>query len=159
MLLDISKLMREPVTTVETIELEDRLEDIGEVVLNMPARGQITLTKLEDLILASFKIQLAVSSECARCLDDALQHIELEFTVEYKLRPGADIAEQGIYHVRKNQIDISEPIRQELISSLPVNVLCRPACKGLCPNCGINWNREKCKCKIEPVIDKIKDRI
>jgi uncharacterized protein len=29
---------------------------------------------------------------------------------------------------------------------LPMKPLCRPDCKGLCPQCGLNLNDEACSC-------------
>lgn len=31
----------------------------------------------------------------------------------------------------------------------PTRVLCREDCKGLCPNCGVNWNEQSCDCTTE----------
>lgn len=33
--------------------------------------------------------------------------------------------------------------------SIPVAQLCKDNCRGLCPVCGKNKNKEKCDCKIE----------
>jgi uncharacterized protein len=36
-----------------------------------------------------------------------------------------------------------------LLLSLPTRPLCREDCRGLCPHCGINLNRESCGCREE----------
>ena len=38
-------------------------------------------------------------------------------------------------------------MREQLYLALPMKPLCREDCKGLCPNCGTNWNRGTCDCK------------
>jgi uncharacterized protein len=44
-------------------------------------------------------------------------------------------------------VDITDDIRQELVVALTSGiVLCLPNCKGLCPNCGVNLNEERCHC-------------
>jgi len=32
---------------------------------------------------------------------------------------------------------------------LPMKPLCRDDCKGLCPQCGTNWNNGTCTCTTE----------
>jgi uncharacterized protein len=46
----------------------------------------------------------------------------------------------------QSEIDVGEALREELFLSAPRYLLCRPACKGICPQCGVNWNEETCEC-------------
>jgi uncharacterized protein len=58
----------------------------------------------------------------------------------------ADIATQiDDHHI----LDLSEIVRQDLALALPMVPLCRTACKGLCSNCGQNWNEGDCDCETE----------
>ena len=41
-------------------------------------------------------------------------------------------------------IDLSTLIRDAVLMDLPVRVLCREDCQGLCPVCGTDRNREDC---------------
>jgi uncharacterized protein len=34
---------------------------------------------------------------------------------------------------------------------VPIRLLCREECRGLCPQCGADWNTEQCSCP--PPID------
>ncbi len=54
-------------------------------------------------------------------------------------------------YVSGNNIDLSVGIREAIVLSLPITFLCREQCRGLCPVCGINRNKTKCKCKVEKV--------
>jgi len=40
-------------------------------------------------------------------------------------------------------------MREQFFLALPMKPLCREDCKGLCPVCGINRNRETCTCQSE----------
>jgi uncharacterized protein len=44
-------------------------------------------------------------------------------------------------------VDIDELVREQLLLSLPAQVLCREECKGLCPVCGGDRNLTDCKCQ------------
>ncbi len=71
---------------------------------------------------------------CSRCLSKFQGVIKKKFNVNYEVEP------DGI-------VEVDEDIRQEIILTYPMKVLCKPDCKGLCPNCGQNLNVAKCECK------------
>jgi uncharacterized protein len=48
-------------------------------------------------------------------------------------------------------IELDDLVREELLLALPVNVLCREDCKGLCPVCGIDRNLSNCQCENDAV--------
>ena len=39
-----------------------------------------------------------------------------------------------------------DAIRDALTLELPLRVLCKEDCKGLCPKCGVNLNTGSCSC-------------
>lgn len=43
-------------------------------------------------------------------------------------------------------IDLTEPIREDILIGLPITPLCQKDCKGLCVECGKNLNFGKCGC-------------
>ena len=48
--------------------------------------------------------------------------------------------------IREEELDITADVRDELLIELPMNPLCSEECKGLCPTCGTNRNKENCQC-------------
>ncbi|WP_301861082.1 DUF177 domain-containing protein [uncultured Megasphaera sp.] len=60
---------------------------------------------------------------------------------------------EDVWPYNGEYIDLTETIRETLILSEPMKVLCRPDCQGLCPQCGANLNEGPCSCptdKIDP---------
>lgn len=47
------------------------------------------------------------------------------------------------------EIDIRQDVRDALVLAVPAKILCREDCLGLCPQCGVNLNRKKCKCSVQ----------
>jgi uncharacterized protein len=37
-------------------------------------------------------------------------------------------------------------LREQVLLAVPLKVICRQDCKGLCPQCGKNLNTESCSC-------------
>jgi len=50
---------------------------------------------------------------------------------------------------RDEEIDLSELLREQFYLVLPMKPLCRPDCKGLCSQCGVNLNIETCQCSVQ----------
>jgi len=55
----------------------------------------------------------------------------------------------GVSFYKDDALDLGDIIREQFYLALPMKPLCRPDCKGLCPVCGINRNRETCGCRTE----------
>ena len=51
------------------------------------------------------------------------------------------------------RVDIADDIREAMLLLLPHFALCKDECKGLCPHCGQNLNKEMCDCQSPRVDD------
>ncbi|HEV8688216.1 MAG TPA: DUF177 domain-containing protein [Gaiellaceae bacterium] len=78
---------------------------------------------------------------CQRCLADAVVERRIR-TREYQAAsPDAADDLQSPY-VHADRLDLSQWARDALALELPVQILCRPECAGLCPVCGKDLNVE-----------------
>ncbi|MGD9518055.1 MAG: DUF177 domain-containing protein [Armatimonadota bacterium] len=121
--------------------------------------GEIALVPAGRTIMAQGEVRVTVRLECARCL--AFHDTELQITVERECsleqiddpeaysESGDDLPPIPI--LSGDEIDLSELVRQLVIISLPPRSLCRPDCRGLCPQCGADLNEGPCKCEAEEV--------
>jgi uncharacterized protein len=48
-------------------------------------------------------------------------------------------------------LDLSEAIRQNALLTIPMKILCRKDCAGLCQECGKNLNKGPCGCDTEKI--------
>lgn len=66
------------------------------------------------------------------------------------------LAENHILHEYENAmgklIDLTDDVREDILSILPARILCREDCRGLCPYCGQNLNEGQCDCE-PPVLE------
>ncbi len=62
---------------------------------------------------------------------------------------GSEVAadDLGLSEYSGDGIDLGLMMREQFYLALPMKPLCRPDCKGLCPVCGKNRNRETCSCE------------
>ena len=120
-----------------------RVEDVVITQLD----GALRLTRTRQGIVLQGTLSTQSSIECVRCLSE----FNLPFTITisdlFVYPPPIPIDAQNPYYVDEGGfIDLSPIIREEGILSVPIQALCRPDCKGLCPSCGQNWNEGSCDC-------------
>ena len=88
------------------------------------------------------------NGSCARCLKPVSEVLETEFRrcVTAKLEKEDEDDEYLV--ATDGSVDIGDPIREELLLSLPLRLLCREDCRGLCPKCGKDLNDGECGCTL-----------
>lgn len=75
---------------------------------------------------------------------------------------GSEVAEDdlGLSEYTGDEIDLGAMMREQFYLALPMKPLCQPDCKGLCPVCGKNRNRETCSCEstwVDPRFEVLKN--
>ena len=52
----------------------------------------------------------------------------------------------AVRFIKDEKIDLDDIIREQVYLSLPMKLLCKNGCKGLCARCGVNLNFDACNC-------------
>jgi len=91
---------------------------------------------------------------CSRCLEPFRIPVTTPFDVRF--HPASEMGGEGEREVqdedldtsyyRDDRIDLNDLLREQFYLALPMKPLCRDECKGLCPQCGTNWNTGACTC-------------
>lgn len=122
-------------------------------------RGEVF--KVDDNILLNGTIKYTFTDECARCLTPFDNTVETRFEAVLAEQPDKNEESDEIQlKITDGCVDPEEGIKQTIYLSMPMKSLCKPDCKGICPNCGVNLNYEKCKCEnnlTDPRLEKLKD--
>lgn len=66
----------------------------------------------------------------------------------------------SVRFIEDETIDLDDIIREQIYLSLPMKLLCKERCEGLCARCGVNLNIGTCKCSEgggHPAFLKLKD--
>jgi uncharacterized protein len=95
-----------------------------------------------------------LEASCDRCLSRVGIPIERDFDLFY--RPLQTIAREEEIEVPADElevgffsgdgIELADVVTEQVILSLPMKVVCRAECQGLCPICGANRNVKPCQC-------------
>lgn len=124
------------------------------------AQGWVRVIRTHQGVLVRAKLETQVKLTCSRCVSEfeympVLTMEEESFaTVDPVTGKKTDPPEEaeGVIHLDGQHIlDMSEVLRQYVITEVPIKPLCREECLGLCQECGANLNEEKCKCTATPI--------
>lgn len=98
-----------------------------------------------------------VEVPCARCLESVTRSIERHFDLLYRPQ-GTDAgraeisvtdAEAEIGYYTGDGLLLEDVLREQVLLAVPIKIVCREECKGLCPHCGRNLNQGSCDCRQE----------
>jgi uncharacterized protein len=102
-------------------------------------------------VLARLKVRSALAQECRRCLEPVEvpvdQSMDLLFVPTDESATGEDEETRPLPPAGA-ELDLTEAVREEIILAQSPFALCSSDCKGLCPQCGVNLNRESCQCSL-----------
>lgn len=118
-------------------------------MVKMPIKADITGALIytgEDYIVKG-NIETDLEMECDRCSDSFRDHLVIPFEEEYTSQFDDEHWERNL--LQGDYIDLKELIEDNILLYLSNKKLCKPDCKGLCPICGTNRNRQDCACNKE----------
>ncbi len=162
---NVSGLLKGPIGDIREYDLEERvvgLEHLTESAsVVAPISGHVQLMRTRSGILVTASLRTRVEMVCSRCLEPAF--CDLEIAVEEEFFPTVEVYTGAAIHWQdftddeallidaQHILDMTEVVRQDLIVSLPMQPLCSPDCKGLCPHCGANLNEGPHTCEVEEI--------
>lgn len=133
-------------------ELDDRS---GKFHQSAPAEVRARAELEGGDIRVSGRLATRVEVECDRCM--ARMELPLEQDFDLRYRPLSSIAREEEIEIPRDELEVGfysgegielvDVAKEQLILALPMKIICRPECQGLCPVCGANLNKEKCHCQ------------
>lgn len=117
--------------------------------------GTLHLSRTPQGILVQGTLNARIGVECTRCLApfDLSFDVELSelFVPEWQDQSG-EVRGINPYVIDEGGfIDLTPIMREEGILAVPIQALCSPDCKGLCPQCGQDLNQGTCTCEQERI--------
>jgi uncharacterized protein len=127
----------------------ERQIDFREIAINS------LVVKSDENIVVTNRIRASAHMECENCLCGYDGVFDDEYTIIYSSSRDTveDDDEEVLRYLGKStsEIDLTEGLNEALQLALPMRLLCRPDCRGLCSNCGANLNEQQCDCKKDTI--------
>jgi uncharacterized protein len=144
----------------------------GECVFLMPLTIDLRIRRIGQMVEAVGRFETRVRLSCSRCLADYETPLAADFNLSFsreqpetaepsrhaEVELGAE--EIGLILFHGEEIDLHDAVQEEVLMAVPMKTLCRPECKGLCPQCGADLNQGDCGCGrkiINPKFAVLKD--
>jgi uncharacterized protein len=155
---NLAQLLREPIGSTRDYVVDDSF--VGPEGGMDRAQGWVRVVRTHQGFIVRAELETQVRLTCSRCIDRFESRSEL--TMEEESFPINDSEtdqtiesaeeQQGEIHLDDQHVlDMAEVVRQYVLTAVPIKPLCCEECSGLCPECGTNLNKEKCKCNAAPV--------
>jgi uncharacterized protein len=146
-----------------------------------PSRLKARLSKVSAGVLVEGSMAVKLGTICKRCLIDVQRIVPVAFTLNLVPRQklaGDEADGEGDERGKGERggsfdledadeelfdgktIDLDPIVREQVLLALPMDVVCKDDCKGLCPQCGQNLNEKKCGCEpkfVDPRLAALKD--
>ena len=100
-----------------------------------PIRYDLTAQVVSNELIVTGALTVDMLFRCSRCA---------EFFPLSAGEPSFECVHEIVD--RAESVDLTADIREAIVLTFPAYPVCRAECKGLCPQCGTNLNREKCNC-------------
>jgi uncharacterized protein len=108
--------------------------------------SETQLTRTPQGILLEGTIDTTRNMECVRCLSVYAWQAEVNISELYTYPPEPEVE----WTIDEDcMLNIAPLLRELLLVEEPMQALCGPDCRGLCPDCGQNWNIGDCACPSE----------
>ena len=159
MKLDLKRIAREPGSTLPFAFQMDlsQLEWNGEHPGSQPVAVEGRVRNMAGVLLLQATMVTTLSLTCDRCA----QPFSKEKRVDFESMLAAELEDEEnddiILLDGDMQLDLEELLGDVFLLNMDTKNLCSQDCKGLCPGCGADLNREPCRCKkeIDPRLSKL----
>lgn len=120
-----------------------------------PLEVRATAELVEGQIRISGHLHTRLELVCSRCLEPVVEDLSRDFDLFY--RPVSTIAKEEEVHLKLDDTEVgffqgegmflADVLAEQVNLAIPMKVICRGDCRGLCPQCGVNLNSEECRCE------------
>ena len=133
-----------------------------DVVVLEPVAVNGSVVNRAGYITLTAEASMSYRTHCARCLaevEDTVRFLCEKTVADEKGLLRLENTENDDYvQIKGGKLDLDAPICDEILLGFPMRILCSDDCKGLCAGCGVDLNREACRCtkkEVDPRLAKL----
>jgi len=110
---------------------------------------------IEGQIRVSGQLHTRLELLCARCLEPVIEEVSRDFDLYYRPLKSMDREEEARLKLDDTEVAffdgdglfLADVLAEQVLLAIPMKVICRSDCRGLCPHCGANLNSDECRCQ------------
>lgn len=141
--INVGFLINATIGTSRDFDFDYETMRLGEDLTVREFLGTARFNRTPQGLLLQGEFSAETDLECVRCLDAFSQPLKWTVTDLYAF-DHRNMTESGLLVPEDGQIDLEPLLREYALLEFPINPVCKPDCKGLCPVCGENLNKTDC---------------
>jgi len=132
--IDVNNIPAEGLILAEELNPKrlDLETDIIKFCSGVKIRAEVS--RITNAVTVILSVDGILHSNCSRCLEEFDTALKKKIALNFQVQNS------------QTHIALDPEIREEIILDYPLKPLCKPDCKGLCPQCGANLNEGGCTC-------------
>jgi len=147
------------------LKLEERGDSFKDVfiksgyTLQGPVRAALDLTVEKGSVYIKGSVTARFKARCGRCLEEFFCNVDTPVALVLTRLKGIKgevelkAEDMDVSVLDGDAIDTSDILLGQLAMEIPLSTLCREDCRGLCQGCGVDLNKEACRCVTKDKID------
>jgi uncharacterized protein len=141
--LNVGFLLHESIGYSRTFDFDLPSVQVSEDLDVSHMQGELRLTRTAQGLYGQGQLRATAPLECVRCLAPFDQEISARVNDLFVYPAGA--SSEPLLAIPETAIlDLSPLLREYFLLDVPLQPVCRPDCKGLCPECGNDLNETVC---------------
>jgi uncharacterized protein len=141
--LNVGFLLHQTVGYNRTFEFDLPSVQVSDDLDVSDLQGELRLTRTAQGLYATGSMTGTTRAECGRCLTPFDQRLAIAFD-DLFVYPPSKANEEMMAIPETGLLDLTPLTREYMLLDFPIRPLCRPDCRGLCPECGANRNETEC---------------
>jgi len=128
-----------------------------------PLVFKLRFQRLGQLVAVDGTLDAVVTLKCGRCLGSFKRSLTESFAFTFAPQPESnedqedvelEVDDLNLIGYKDDILQLQNPLQEQLLMVVPISLVCEASCRGLCPSCGINLNRDTCNCVRKPFNNK-----
>ena len=155
MFIEVEDLKPEPLQVRHIFPIEEIEFAHDDAALNAPIAADFILTHKDGNLRLDGKVETAIRYRCSRCTKEFTRPFSARFDLSYLPQPtwtneDAEIElryeDMDVAYYDGVTLDVNLLVLEQIELAMPMKIVCRDDCKGLCHKCGADLNEGACLC-------------
>jgi uncharacterized protein len=152
--INVGFLINQPIGTSRDIHFDFPSVSLPPDFDTIDFQGVVRINRTPQGLLFQGEFNAKEREQCVRCLTHFWQPLHGEFEELYAFNPakfsgtyGGDKTDTESVSILPEDanVDLAPMAREFLLLDVPISPVCKPDCKGLCPECGADLNVSPCE--------------
>lgn len=147
--INVAGLLGEAPGARRDVSLDELRLDLGEGLdAAVPVVVQARIARTNRGVLVNGRVRTSLADTCVRCLEPV--SFPIDAAIDEEVLPSIELATgvavdtsaepEALRLTDHHELDLGRLVREAIVLAAPLAPLCRPDCRGLCPECGADLN-------------------